>query len=167
MAAASIYPVRAPGWALTYKGVAQTSRIESMVLSVTYTTHAGGAVPELEIEIEDRDKRWQGPWFPSRGDLIAFAIGYQGEALVSCGSFQVDEVELKGPPDIIHLRCLAAYITDAMRSPNSTSYENQTLLQIATTIAGKYGFKVTGVAENPNVAFNIMQDQENDLEFLQ
>jgi phage protein D len=167
MAAAVTYPVRAPGWALTYRGVAITSRIESMVLGVTYTTHAGGASPELEFEIEDRDKRWQGPWFPARGDLVALAIGYAGESLVSCGSFQVDEVELRGPGDVMHLRCLAAFITDAMRTPNSVGYENQTLLGIAGQVAKKYGFTLLGAAVNPDVSFaRVSQNQETDLEFL-
>jgi phage protein D len=167
MAGAITYPVRAPAWTLSYQGVGIAARIESMVLSVTYTTHMSGAAPELELEIEDRNKRWQGPWFPQRGDLVEAAIGYAGEAIVSCGSFQVDEVELRGAPDVIHLRCLAAYITDAMRTPNSTAYENQTLLGIARAVAAKYGFSVLGAAVNPDVSFaRVTQEQESDLEFL-
>ena len=108
--------VRVPAWSLTYKGVAISKKIERMVESITYISHAGGASPELEVELEDRDKRWQGPWMPTRGDIVALAIGYANESLVSCGSFQVDEVELKLPPDTVHLRCIAAYISDALRT---------------------------------------------------
>lgn len=167
MASAITYPVRGPGWTLSYKGIGITGAIEKMVLSVTYTTHMGGAAPGLEIELEDRDKRWQGPWFPSRGDLVTAAIGYAGEGLVSCGSFQVDEVELTGAPDVVHLRCIAAYITDAMRTANSIAYEGVTLLGIARTIAAKYGFSVVGAAVNPDVSFaRQTQSQEGDLEYL-
>ena len=167
MAGATTYPVRSPAWTLSYRGAQIASRIESMVLSVTYTSHAGGAVPELELTLEDRDRRWQGPWFPQRGDLVEAAIGYQGEAIVSCGTFQVDEVELTGAPDVVHMRCIAAYVTDAMRTPNSTAYENQTLLGIAQQIAQKNGFTVVGAAVSPDVTFQrVTQNQESDLQFL-
>jgi uncharacterized protein len=167
MAGAISYPVSQPGWALTYKGKPITARIESQTVSVTYTSHAGGKAPELEFEIEDRDKLWQGPWFPTRGDLVALTIGYANQASVSCGNFQVDEVELEGPPDVMHLRCIAAYITPAMRTPNSTPYEGQTLLGIAGQVAKKYGFTVVGAAVSPDVTFaRQTQNQETDLEFL-
>ncbi len=168
MAAPLTYAVRAPAWTVTYRGVNITGPIEKMVLSLDYTSHAGGAAPELEIQLEDRDKRWQGPWFPQRGDILDASIGYAGESLAPCPSFQVDEVELHGAPDQVHLRCIAAYITDAMRTPNSTGYEGQTLTQIARTIAAKYGFTVNSQAVSPDVTFNrVTQNQESDLEFLQ
>lgn len=161
------YPVRAPGWQIIYRGVPISGRIERMVLAITYTSHESGAAPELEITLEDRDKRWQGPWFPQRGDIVAASIGYAGEALAPCGEFQVDEVELTGPPDKVRMKCIAAYITPAMRTPNSKGYENQSLVQIARTIAGKHGLTLVSAPEPINVTFDRKtQAQEGDLEFL-
>jgi phage protein D len=167
LAAAATYPVRTPAWTVSYRGVAITAKIETMVESIIYTSHAGGAAPELEIELEDSRKRWQGPWFPTRGDIVDVSIGYDG-ALAPCPSFQVDEVELKVAPDTVHLRCIAAYITDAMRTPNSTSYDGQTLVGAAKTIAAKFGFTLNSAAVSPDVSFKVLrQNQESDLEFLQ
>jgi hypothetical protein len=163
----STHSVRAPAWTVGYRGVAISSRIETMVLSIIYTSHVGGAAPELEIELEDRDKRWQGPWFPQRGDLVDVSIGYANAPLAPCPSFQVDEVELRGAPDVVHLRGLAAYITDPMRTPKSASHDGQTLLQTARNIASSYGFSLDGAAVNPDPAFAALkQNQESDLEFL-
>jgi len=167
MPVASTFPVRTPAWTLSYKGVAIAAAIEKMVLSMTYTSHAGSAAPELEFELEDRDKRWQGPWFPTRGDIVTGSIGYAGEQLISCGSFQVDEVELRGAPDRVHMRCLAAFLTDAMRTPNQISYESTTLLGIAGQIAKKHGLTLVGAAVSPDVSFDHKtQRMETDLEFL-
>ncbi len=167
MAGVTTYAVRAPAWTVSYRGVGITGAIEKMVLSIIYTSHAGGAAPDLEIELEDRDKRWQGPWFPQRGDLVDVSMGYRNERLAPCPSFQVDEVELKGAPDAVHLRCIAAYITPAIRTPKSTAYDGQTLLQAARTIATAHGFSVSGEAVNPDVSFMALrQNQESDLGFL-
>ena len=138
-----------------------------MVLAITYTDRLGAASGDIEIRLEDSGKVWQGPWYPQQGDVINLSIGYRGNDQLPCGSFQVVELELTGPPDVFHLRCLAAYITPAMRTANSIGYEGQTLIQIASTIAGKYSLSMVSQADANNPVFErITQKQETDLEFL-
>src|SRR5215831_5897066 len=102
MAAGLAYPVRHPMWTLTYVQPI-TQDISAMVTEVSYSDHkahrkGGGAnrlggaeADEIEITLEDRDRRWQGPWFPTRGDVVSLTIGYDGEQQLDCGQFQVDE----------------------------------------------------------------------------
>jgi uncharacterized protein len=104
---------------------------------------------------------------PTEGDLANLMIGYAGEDLLPCGDFQVDDISLSGPPDVFHLRCLAAYITPAMRTRRSIGYENQTLTQIASTIAAKYGLTMITASGPPDLIFaRVTQRQETDLAFL-
>jgi len=167
MSTAIAYPVRSPSWVLTYQGTNITADISSMVLGITYTDRLADAAGEVEVGLEDRDERWQGPWYPQQGDLLSLMIGYQNETMLPCGDFQVDDLELSGPPDVFRLRGLAAYITPAMRTPNSIAYEDQTLMQIAEAIASKYGLEVISVANRINVSFaRVTQKQESDLQFL-
>ena len=167
MAGAIAIPVRAPQWVLTYQGVNITADISRMVLAITYSDRLDGSSGELEIELEDHDKRWQGPWAPTEGDQVNLMIGYAGEPLLPCGDFQVDDLSLSGPPDILQMRCLSTYITPAMRTPNSAGYESQTLGQIASTIASKYDLTVVGAGDPANLTFaRITQRQETDLAFL-
>jgi uncharacterized protein len=167
MTAAIAYPVRSPNWILTYQGVNITTDISRMVLSIGYVDELGGRSGELEVELEDRDKRWQGAWFPQQGDVVSLLIGYAGELLLPCGDFQVDDLELEGPPDVFHLRCLPAWITPAIRTRNSLGYENQTLLQIAATVAARHGMTVVGAPNQIDISYlRITQKQETDLEFL-
>jgi phage protein D len=164
---AQIYPVRAPQWIVTYAGVNISAEITSMVLSVEYTDKLHGEAPSVEIEIEDRDRQWQGPWYPSKGDVVDVQMGYAGEGLLDCGNFEVDEIELSGAPDVMHLRCLAAYITPALRTHNSIAYENQTLLQIANAVAAKYGFTIVSADAPLDLVFaRVSQAHETDLAFL-
>jgi phage protein D len=138
-----------------------------MVLSLRYVDELGGRSGELEIELEDREKRWQGAWFPQQGDVVNLLIGYNSELLLPCGDFQVDDLEVEGPPDVFHLRCLPAWITPALRTSNSLGYENQTLPQIAATVAALHGMTVVGAPNQVGVSYlRITQKQETDLEFL-
>jgi uncharacterized protein len=167
MGVGAIYPVRSPGWILTYQSVDISSDISGMVLDITYTDRLGAASGDLEIILEDSQKLWQGPWCPQEGDVINLTIGYRGEVQLPCGSFQVDELLLTGPPDTFHIRCLATYITPAMRTKRSCGYEGQTLTQIASTIAGKYSLNMVSIADDLNPMFErITQNQETDLGFL-
>jgi hypothetical protein len=167
VAGALSYPVRVPRWVLTYSGRNITADISGMVTEISYTDKVAHSSDEVEVTLEDRDRRWQGPWFPVRGDVVTLLIGYDGEGLLPCGDFQVDELELKGPPDTFHLKCIAPGITPSIRTARSAAYESQTLLQMAGTVAKRHGMTVSGVPQNINVSFaRVTQRHETDLHFL-
>jgi uncharacterized protein len=169
MVAAASYVVRSPQWILTYLGVNITADVSQMVLAIRYVDRLGGTAGELEVELEDHAKRWQGPWYPALGDIVSLQIGYSGEAMLDCGEFQIDELELDGPPDVMRIRCLAAYVTAAMRTPNTMAYESMGIVEIAGQIAAKYGLiavTAPAVAESDVEFARITQRRETDLEFL-
>lgn len=167
MASAFAHRVRSPRWVLNYEGANITAEISRMVVGINYVDYLSDLSGEVEVTVEDHERRWQGPWYPVLGDRLNLMLGYHGAALLPCGDFQVDELELTGPPDTFTLRCLAAYITPAMRTANSVGYENRTLLEIAESIAGKYGLSVTSAPEVSDVSFaRVTQKHESDLVFL-
>lgn len=160
-----------PQWMLSYRGENITSDISEMVLAVSYTDYLDGLSGEIQVVVEDSGGLWQGPWFPALGDQVSVMIGYEGEALLPCGDFQIDEVELssrgESGGDAMTMRGLAAYITPAMRTANSAGYEGQSLLQIARQIAGKYGMQVVSAPEVEDLGFaRVTQKHESDLAFL-
>ena len=169
MAASAAYSVRSPNWILTYVGVNITADVSQMVLAIRYVDRLEGASGELEVDLEDSEKLWQGPWYPALGDVVSLQIGYSGEALLDCGEFQIDELELDGPPDVMRIRCLAAYITPAMRTANSVAYENLGVMEIAAQIAAKYGLALVAATSesSSDVVFErVTQRRQTDLEFL-
>ncbi|MBF6569060.1 MAG: hypothetical protein IVW54_09305 [Candidatus Binataceae bacterium] len=167
MNAAVAYPVPSPNWILTYTGQNITADISSMVLSISYIDHLSSRAGELEILVEDSSRQWQGAWYPALGDEVNLLIGYRNAPLLPCGDFEIDQLELDGPPDSFRMRCLSAYITPAMRTRNTFIYENQSLLAIAATVAQKYQLQVVGIADAINPVFSrIVQKHESDVEFL-
>src|SRR5580693_8206531 len=166
MAAAVSYVVRAPQWILTYSGVSISADVSQMVVAIRYVDKLDGASGELELELEDSKKLWQGAWYPALGGIVSLQIGYGGESLLDCGEFQIDELELDGPPDVMRLRCLAAYITPAMRTANTVAYEGMGVMEIAAQIAAKYGLALVAATSesSSDVVFErVTQRRQTDL----
>ncbi|BDV42446.1 hypothetical protein GURASL_13690 [Geotalea uraniireducens] len=158
-------PVRQPVWIIEYEKKDISAAIAPYVLQVTYIDNLAGESDELEINLEDRDHRWKNAWEPEKGDRISLKIGYQGEKLVPCGEFQVDEIEYNGPPDTVSIRCLAAGINQALRTRNSKAFEGMPLKKIAEQIAARHGLTLTGNVPEIRIE-RVTQNQEKDLSFL-
>jgi phage protein D len=159
--------VRHPRWLLVYAGKNITADVSGMITEIVYSDQVAHLSDEVEITLEDRDRTWQSDWFPARGDVVTLSIGYDGEELLTCGDFEVDELELMGPPDTFQLKCIAAGVTPSIRTYRSEKYESTTLLDVAKQVAERHGMTVVGAPGIVNVTFaRLTQTHETDLHFL-
>lgn len=178
-----------PVFKIEYENKDITIDIAPYVLSIDYTDFEHGQSDEIEIQLEDAGKLWQGceneftslqagkarpsalltpataSWYPSKGDTLNLQVGYEGDKLLNCGSFEIDEIEYSSPPDVITLKALATNIKKALRQENSIAYENKTLKQIAQEIASRHNLKLIGDIKEIKVK-RITQNKEKDLTFL-
>ena len=157
--------VRTPRWTVAMAGKDVTAEIMTYVRSVTYTDHAHGASDEIDLVLEDSTGVWRTDWYPTQGMSVVVTMGYAGEALMPCGSFQIEEVEISGPEAVMHIRALASGITEPQRTKRSQAYEGTTLRGIATAVARRHQFTVVGEIADVSLK-RITQHQEADLAFL-
>jgi len=141
-----------------------TSELAQYLLSLTYTDYLTGQSDELEIELEDVDGRWKDSWYPGKGDTLQVEIGWQGQALVRVGVFQIDEIEFTGGPSTVSIRALAASIGQSLRTIEHVAYENTTLDAVAQRIAARHGLTLTGKIEP--IALDRLTQSESDGVFL-
>ena len=153
---------------LTYKGV----NIAEHCVRAEFTDHAKGTQDELSCTLEDRERRWQGPWFPGKGERVAAAIICQdwqrpGQTMrLDCGLFEIGEVELSGPPDMVDIRAVSARITRTARTQKkSKPWEDVDLKAIAAHVAGRAGLGLVFDGNSP-VYKRVDQREESDLAFL-
>lgn len=152
--------IRKPNFSVLYNNRNITSDIAKYMLSITYNDKTAGESDEIEIELEDVDNLWQNSWYPEKGAKLFVTIEN-----LKCGTFEIDEIEIKGPPDTVTIRGMATGITNSLRSKKSDAHENKTLKQIASTVAQKNGFTISG--DIPDITFSrTTQNQETDLAFL-
>lgn len=149
---------------VVYSGRDITADISAFLLSLTYNDKTQGASDEIEIVVDDSDGIWRGEWYPQKGDTIDVTIGIDG-IIVPCGVFEIDEIEITGPPDQISIRGLATGIKSPLRTKKSYAFENQTLRAIAETVADRHGLTVSGEIESIQIERST-QNRETDLGFL-
>lgn len=157
-----------PAFRVLYEGTDITSDINRFLIQLTYEDKQQDEPDELTIQLENVEELWTNEWYPTKGAKLTAEIGYEGN-LVPCGTFEVDEVEATGPPDVFTIKALSAGITKKLRTAKSTAHENKTLRQIADTVAAASGLTVFdqsgGGLDNITIQ-RVTQNRETDLAFL-
>lgn len=149
---------------ITYNGKDISADLTRYLTGVNYTDRVIGKSDEITIDLEDSDGLWRNTWYPQKKDKIKLQMGYD-DLLVDCGEFEVDEIELSGPPDVVQLKGIATWVTSAMRTKDSYAHENKTLKEIAQTVCDKLGLTLQGTIYTIRIARST-QDRETDLAYL-
>jgi phage protein D len=158
---------------VNYNGKDITKELSDYLLDFTYTDAEPGTLDDLQINLEDKARKWSGPWSPSAGDrIVAYikTIGWDkpGEIKrLNCGSFEVDSIDFAGPPDTVSIKAVSLPVSTNVRQEKKTkAWESVTLKSIAAEIAKRAGFSLMYEAHgNPKYD---RQDQTDvsDLAFL-
>lgn len=152
--------IQTPKFTVLYNNKNITADISKYMISLSYSDKTEGESDEIEIEVEDVDLRWQNSWYPEKGAKLTVSIGN-----LKCGVFEIDEIQLSGPPDVVTIRGMATGIVNSLRTKKSDAHENKTLKQIAEKVANKNNLTIQGTI--PEITFGrITQNKETDLAFL-
>ncbi|WP_372395149.1 contractile injection system protein, VgrG/Pvc8 family (plasmid) [Azospirillum sp. HJ39] len=152
-----------PAYSIVVDGDDVTSAFQGQLASLTVTDKTGTDSDELEIEVTDPAGRIA---LPRRGVMVRISIGWGG-ALVDKGTYEIDEVEHSGPPDVIRIKGRAAQLQGKVKEQREASYHDVTLGRIVSTIADRLELIA---AIDPKLAAtkvgHIDQTNESDANFL-
>ena len=159
---------------ITYNKKDITADIAPHLISFDYTDNESGKADDIQLTLQDREKLWLNDWKPSKGDTITAAIVVDdwykpGETIsLPCGIYEVDEIELHGPPHTVRIKAVSVPITSAARGQAKTrAWEKITLRGIAADIAASAGLSIMYTSETNPQYLRIDQLQTSDLAFLQ
>lgn len=122
-----------PGFAITINGM-PSLLVNQNLNSLTLVENRGFDADTLQLIINDPDGTIA---LPNRKAEITLAIGF-GMNLINKGKFIVDSVTHIGPPDVISIGAHSADFKKEFLERKSDLYENKTIEEIVTAIAGKY-----------------------------
>lgn len=155
---------------IVYKGVNISKDLSPYLLSFTYNDNEGKS-DEIQLDLEDRQRKWQGPWLPGKGDSIKASIVQQNwkksgdTQKLDCGTFFVDDVSFKGPPDMISIKALSVPFPSGGKDTEHTRHwENTTLSSILGDVAGSSELSL--MYDAPSFLYDrVDQVRETDLSF--
>ncbi len=157
-----------------YNGTDISVAIEQHLTDFSYTDNASGKADDLSITLEDRERRWMGPWFPEKGSLLRATIitvnwGGEGETeSLPCGEFEIDEIEVNGPPSQVTIKAVSTFVTKPMRQQQKTqAWEKIRLSGIAGEIANRNGLTLLWDSRLDPPYERRDQVEQSDLQFLQ
>ena len=153
---------------VTYRGADLTEH----VVGFAYTDHAESALDELRIDLQDRDRIWQGSWYPGKAEKISAKIVCkdwfaQGDSLqLDCGTFEISNIKISGPPSLVTISAVSAKVSRSARTQKKTKgWEDVDLKTIAQHVAGEAGLTLGWDGQNINYQ-RVDQRNEGDLPFL-
>ncbi|MEK4713478.1 phage late control D family protein [Sporosarcina sp. FSL K6-5500] len=156
---------------LKYNGVNISKSLEGFLTHFTYADNEG-AGDDIQISLQDRDGKWHGDWLMKKGDVITAVIETENwlkegeKKRLDCGSFHVDTIDFKGPPDTLTIKALSIpYKDGGKNSKRSRVWEKATFSTIAGDIAASAG--LTLLYDAPDYLYDrVDQIRETDLAFL-
>ncbi|WP_447877713.1 phage late control D family protein [Serratia fonticola] len=154
----------APAFMLTMQGKDITQNISPRLLSLSLVDNRGFEADQLDIELDDADGQVM---MPVRGAVLSLLLGWQGQPLVSKGTFTVDEVEHRGAPDTLTIRARSADFRGTLNSRREESYHDTTLGAVLEKIAARNKLTASVAEGLTSIAIpHIDQSQESDAKFL-
>ena len=121
-----------PIYRVTVDGQDITALIQGRLVDLTLTDNRGFEADQLDIRLDDSDGLLD---LPPKSAEIRVAIGWLSSGLVDKGSYNVDEIEHTGAPDVLSIRARSADLRTGLTTQRERSWHEVTLGDIVTTIA--------------------------------
>lgn len=157
---------------ITYEQVNITNDIAGSVTTLSYTDTASGGTDSLSLSLQDRDRNWMGSWAPRKGNHINAAMRFhdwdgEGDSWeIYCGSFEVDDISMSGPPPSCTIGAVSIPRSTAFNEEERTkNWEEVTVKEIAQEIASRAGISLHYEADEIPVK-SMEQDKQTDCKFL-
>lgn len=142
-----------------------TAAIAENLVSIHHHDQRGFESDTLNITIKD-DGTLE---LPAEGVALSVHLGWEGDELTDRGSFIVDDVaqEDQGDGDMIIIDCKSADMNADLKSKKTRSWEDSTLGDVASDVAGDHGLKVRVSGDLSAIAISKEhQTGESDLNLI-
>ena len=164
--------IREAGAIIVYNGEEISTSLAGHTGSFTYNDPDSGESDDITLTVNDPDDKWIGSMFPKLGDRIMARIfvrdwRFQGDnRMLDCGSFVVDDPGFSGPPTKVDFKAVSQPAdTDFTSRERTQTWENVTVQNMASEIAGRYALVIQYTADEVKIE-SMEQSGQTDSDFL-
>ena len=145
-----------------------TPLIAPRLVSLSYDEKAQDRSDRLTLTLDDRLIDGYRAQLPDPDARITLEIGYrEADSAYEMGTFRVDELSWNGPPDTVEVAASGAAMSKGIRAPETRSWHDTTIGDIARTIAQEHGLEVRVAGGIGGVAISHAdQHAESPINFL-
>ena len=158
---------------VTYDNIDITGDLAPYLLSAEYTDQSSAKADDLQITLEDRAGLWRGDWLPQKGATLQATIQTKNwqldgqEETLPCGTFEIDEIECSGSPDVVTIKAASVPDSIGLRGVDRTkAWEKTQLTVIAREIAQNAGLELLFESDDIPEYDRTEQTEQSDLSFL-
>lgn len=167
-----------------FDGVDISKPINEGLLTMSYTDNEEDEADDLQIKLQDRNKKWLGKWLNDTMQQASYGIkqGTKGLTITAgvkqqrpngkiysadFGSFELDQLKSSGPPSQITIKGTSLPYSNGVRTEErDKSWEGYTLKGIGEQIAQKAGLGfLYDCPDDPSYA-RVEQVKQTDIAFL-
>lgn len=149
-------------------GTDLADKLDPRFLDLSLKEQRGGEADELSLTLHNHDGRLAAP---DTGRVLSLSLGWSrggtATGLVGKGRFRVDEVEERGPPDIITIRARSADLGGDYRKRRNQVWRDTTVGTVLGTIAGRYGVESRVHPDLAGLAIGVLEQHgKSDMAFV-
>lgn len=142
--------------------------------SFSYNDVISGQADDLSITLEDRTGLWKNDWLPEKGATLVVSIITQAwwkdtfsEEELPLGIFEIDEIEVGGPPEEVKIKAVSVPNNTSLRGVDrARAWEKTKLSVIANDIAKEAGLSLFYDTYTDPLLDRSEQTEQSDLSFL-
>ena len=157
---------------ISYDGNDISADLAPFLKAFDYNDVMSGEADDMSITLEDMEELWEGDWLPEKGAVLNASLitdGWRGggEEELPLGTFEIDEIEITGPPHEVKLKAVSVPDDNNLRAvERSKSWEKTKLSVVASDVAAGAGMSLLyDVPDDPELD-RAEQTEESDLAFL-
>ena len=154
--------------ALIYNNTDITADVAADVETFSYTEKATEAADLFDATLMCVDSKWLNNWRPQKGARVQGTIyvedwNSEGDnRQLSCGDFLLDDLSYSGEPRTMSIGGVSAPLDESFSATKRTqTWENVTVEQIASNIAGRSGLGLQYYGDRVTVAVEEQDDTDS------
>lgn len=158
---------------ISYDGKDISTDLAPYLKSFEFNDVMDGEADDISITLEDMAELWESDWLPEKGAVLKAGISLtdwnsEGEKSLDIGQFEIDEIELSGPPHEVKIKGVSVPDNNTLRGvEKNRSWEKVKLSEICQDIASGAEMELFYDVDADPELDRAEQTEESDLAFLQ